>query len=112
MAIKEYPLPDAARVRAASRSTSTTSSGTATTRAAFSAGSIQDRQVEEFASPGGPNTRPYAIVVTSDDIVWYCETGIDDKNVLVRFDPATKAMQTWAIPSGGQTVRNMVIGKT
>ena len=68
-------------------------------------------KVEEFASPGGPNSRPYAIVVTSDDIVWYCETGIDDKNVLVRFDPATKGMHTWAIPSGGQTVRNMVIGK-
>src|SRR6185436_10682723 len=68
-------------------------------------------KVEEFASPGGANSRPYAIVVTSDDIVWYCETGIEDKNVLVRFDPATKKMQTWAIPSGGQTVRNMVIGK-
>src|SRR5206468_2143630 len=66
--------------------------------------------VEEWLSPGGAASRPYAIVVTADGMVWYCETGVDDKNMLVRFDTATKKMQAWAIPSGGQTIRNMVIG--
>ena len=68
-------------------------------------------KVEEFASPGGPTSRPYAIAITADGIVWYCETGITDKNTLVRFDPTTKQVQVWAIPSGGSTVRNMVVGK-
>jgi hypothetical protein len=31
--------------------------------------------------------------------------------VLVRVDPATKAMQTWPVISGGGTVRHMVVGK-
>ena len=63
---------------------------------------------EEFASPGGSESRPYAIAVTPDGIVWYCETGDDAKNMLVRFEPATKAMRAWPIPSGGGTVRHMV----
>jgi virginiamycin B lyase len=67
--------------------------------------------VVEFASPGGAASRPYAIAVTADGVVWYCETGITDKNTLVRFDPATKQMQSWPIPSGGSTVRNMVVGR-
>jgi len=30
-------------------------------------------------------------------------------NTLVRFDPATESFQTWAIPSGGGVVRNMMV---
>jgi virginiamycin B lyase len=31
--------------------------------------------------------------------------------MLVRFDPQTKKMQAWPIPSGGGTVRHMVVGR-
>ena len=67
-------------------------------------------KVEEFKSPGGPESRPYAIDVTADGAVWYVETG-DDKNMLVRFNPDTKKFLTWPIPSGGGTVRNMEIDR-
>src|SRR5438094_733503 len=69
------------------------------------------RKVEEFKSPGGEDSRPYAIDVTSDGAIWYVETGDDAKNVLVRFNPETKKFQTFAIPGGGGTVRNMEIDK-
>jgi len=68
-------------------------------------------KVEEFASPGGPDSKPYAIDVTSDGAIWYVETGDETKNVLVRFNPETKKFLTWPIPSGGGTVRNMEIDK-
>ena len=68
-------------------------------------------KVEEFKSPGGSESRPYAIDVTSDGAVWYVETGDEEKNMLVRFNPETKKFKTWPIPSGGGTVRNMEIDK-
>jgi virginiamycin B lyase len=68
-------------------------------------------KVEEFASPGGRESMPYAIDVTADGAVWYVETGDDAKNVLVRFNPETKKFLTWPVPSGGGTVRNMDIDK-
>jgi virginiamycin B lyase len=68
-------------------------------------------KVEEFQSPGGPESKPYAIDVTADGAVWYVETGDETKNMLVRFNPETKKFQTWAIPGGGGTVRNMEIDK-
>src|SRR6188474_1030985 len=68
-------------------------------------------KVEEFQSPGGAESKPYAIDVTADGAVWYVETGDDAKNVLVRFNPETKKFLTWPIPSGGGTVRNMEIDK-
>jgi len=39
--------------------------------------------------------------------VWYSESGVRP-NTLVRFDPQTQRFQTWAIPSGGGIVRNMM----
>jgi virginiamycin B lyase len=65
-------------------------------------------KVEEWPSPGGRTSRPYGIAITPAGDVWYVETGVADKNVLVRFDPATKQMQTFPIPNGGGTVRHMV----
>jgi len=55
---------------------------------------------------------PYAIDVTADGAIWYVETGDDQKNVLVRFNPETKKFLTWPIPGGGGTVRNMDIDKS
>ena len=60
----------------------------------------------EWASPGGPKSRPYAITIV-DGIVWYCEAGVRP-NTLVRFDPKTEKFQTWIIPAGGGVVRNMM----
>ena len=69
------------------------------------------RTVDEFPSPGGADARPYAITRTSDGAIWYCETGVSSRNVLVRFNPVTKKMRSWPIPSGGGTVRNMDVWK-
>ncbi len=103
--------PEGAR-RAASPSARTTRCGTATTRAA-SSGHLDPKtgKVEEFQSPGGAESKPYAIDVTADGAVWYVETGDEQKNVLVRFNPETKKFLTWPIPGGGGTVRNMDIDK-
>jgi virginiamycin B lyase len=61
----------------------------------------------EFASPGGPRSAPYGIVYLKG-AVWYSESGVRP-NTLVRFDPAAQRFQTWAIPSGGGVVRNMMV---
>jgi virginiamycin B lyase len=63
-------------------------------------------KVEEWTSPGGASSAPYGIAVTPDGKVWYTESGLQP-NTIVRFDPRTKAFQSWPIPSGGGVVRNM-----
>ncbi len=67
-------------------------------------------KAEEWPSPGGANSEPYGIAVTSDGMVWYVETGVKP-NMLVRFDPKTKTFATEKIPSGGGVVRNMAVTK-
>jgi virginiamycin B lyase len=62
--------------------------------------------VKEWASPGGPRSLPYGIAIVNGE-VWYSESGTR-KNTLVRFDPRAEKFQTWAIPSGGGVVRNMM----
>jgi virginiamycin B lyase len=64
-------------------------------------------KVEEWASPGGPDSRPYGIAVTPDGTVWYSEAGTRP-NTIVRFDPKKRSLDTWPIPSGGGVVRHMV----
>ena len=64
-------------------------------------------EVEEWASPGGPNSHPYGIAATSDGTVWYSESGVKP-NTVVAFNPKAKSFQTWPIASGGGVVRNMV----
>jgi virginiamycin B lyase len=68
---------------------------------------IKTGEVKEYASPGGPNSQPYGIVWLKR-AVWYSESGVRP-NTLVRFDPATETFQSWAIPSGGGVVRNMMV---
>lgn len=63
-------------------------------------------RTREWASPGGRESRPYAIANTGP-IIWYSESGVRP-NTLVRFDPATEKFQTWTIPSGGGVVRHMM----
>ena len=55
-------------------------------------------EFQEWDSPSGPASHPYAIAII-DDIIWYNESGMRP-DVLVRFDPATETFQSWAIPSG------------
>ena len=63
-------------------------------------------KTKEWASPGGPHSQPYGIT-TLNGVVWYDE-GNTKPNALVRFDPKTEKFQTFAIPSGGGVVRNMM----
>ena len=60
---------------------------------------------QEWDSPSGPRSHPYALAVV-DDKVWYNESGMRP-DTLVRFDPATESFQSWPIPSGVGIIRNM-----
>src|SRR5678815_3156318 len=61
-------------------------------------------KVTEWQSPSGPKSEPYGISAIND-IIWYSESGTTP-NTVVRFDPRTGAFQSWAIPGGGNIVRN------
>ena len=63
-------------------------------------------KASEYPSPGGPQSQPYGIALAKG-AVWYSESGVRP-NTLVRFDPVSAKFQTWAIPSGGGVVRNMM----
>ena len=58
----------------------------------------------EWQSPSGPKSEPYGISAIND-IIWYSESGTTP-NTVVRFDPKTEKFQSWAIPGGGNIVRN------
>jgi virginiamycin B lyase len=66
-------------------------------------------QVKEWLSPSGPKSQPYGIVFTKG-AVWYSESGAKP-NTIVRFDPAAEKFQSWAIPGGGDIVRNMDVNR-
>ena len=61
--------------------------------------------VSEWPSPSGPKSEPYGIVFTKG-AVWYSESAAKP-NTIVRFDPSSSQFQSWAIPGGGDIVRNM-----
>lgn len=61
-------------------------------------------EYQEWESPSGPDSHPYAISVI-DDVVWYNESGMRP-DALVRFEPESETFQSWAIPSGVGIVRN------
>jgi virginiamycin B lyase len=62
-------------------------------------------KVTEWQSPSGPKSAPYGMVFTKGAL-WYSES-FAKPNTVVRFDPQTHKFQTWAIPGGGDIVRNM-----
>ncbi len=66
-------------------------------------------EVKEWASPSGRESRPYGIVFTKGAL-WYNESGAKP-NTIVRFDPNTEKFQSWAIPGGGDIVRNMDVDR-
>jgi len=61
-------------------------------------------QVTEWQSPSGPKSAPYGISAIND-VIWYSESEATP-NTVVRFDPKTQKFQSWAIPGGGNIVRN------
>ncbi len=108
LAIKEYPLPNAA---SRPRRLALTPDD-AVWYADFSRGYLGRLDLasgahQEWPSPSGPRSQPYGIVFAKGAL-WYNESGAKP-NTIVRFDPKTQAFQSWAIPGGGDIVRNMSV---
>jgi virginiamycin B lyase len=106
MHIREYQLPKDARPRRLA-----ISAGGIIYYTDFASGRLGrlnplDGKTGEWPSPGGRDSKPYAIAITPDDIVWYSESGVTP-NTVVRFDPKTGSFSSRTIPSGGGVVRNM-----
>jgi virginiamycin B lyase len=106
MQFKEYTLPNAAaRPRRLAFSDDNTIWYTDFPRGYLGRLDVKTGEVKEWQSPSGPKSEPYAIVFTKGAL-WYTETGAKP-NTVVRFDPETEKFQSWAIPGGGDIVRNM-----
>lgn len=106
MAIKEYALPNAAaRPRRLALQGDDVIWYTDFPRGMLGRLNVKTGEVKEFPSPSGAKSEPYGIVFTKGAL-WYSESGAKP-NTIVRFDPATEKFQTWAIPGGGDIVRNM-----
>jgi virginiamycin B lyase len=105
MAIREYPLPDAgARPRRIAITSDDIVWYTDNVRGYLGRLDTATGKVTELLSPSGPKSEPYGISVIKD-IIWYSESG-PTPNTVVRFDPKTEKFQSWAIPGGGNIVRN------
>jgi virginiamycin B lyase len=105
MEFREYPLPDAA---SRPRRIAITSDDIVW-YSDFSRGYLgrldpATGKVTEWQSPSGPKSEPYGISAIND-IIWYSESG-STPNTVVRFDPKSAKFQSWAIPGGGNIVRN------
>jgi virginiamycin B lyase len=106
MAIKEYKLPnDGARPRRLAFSDDDTIWYTDFARGMLGRLDLKTGDVKEWQSPSGPKSEPYGIVFTKGGL-WYNESGAKP-NTIVRFDPGSEKFQSWAIPGGGDIVRNM-----
>src|SRR6266851_4092140 len=105
MEIREYPLPDAAsRPRRITITRDDVVWYTDFSRGYLGRLDPATGQVTEWLSPSGPKSEPYGISAI-DDVIWYSESGATP-NTVVRFDPKTAKFQSWAIPGGGNIVRN------
>lgn len=106
MAIKEYSLPDAAaRPRRLALEGDNVVWYADFARGYLGRLDLDTGAHKEWLSPSGPKSEPYGIVLTKGAL-WYNESGAKP-NTVVRFDPQTEKFQTWAIPGGGDIVRNM-----
>lgn len=59
-----------------------------------------------FPTPGGADSSPYGLTITPDGTVWYCETGIQPKNI-VRFNPGSSTFSRTPIPFTTGVVNSM-----
>jgi virginiamycin B lyase len=106
MAIKEYALPnEGARPRRLALQGDDVIWYTDFPRGMLGRLDVKSGAVTEWPSPSGPKSEPYGIVFTKGAL-WYNESGAKP-NTIVRFDPQTEKFQSWAIPGGGDIVRNM-----
>jgi virginiamycin B lyase len=106
LAIKEYTLPNpASRPRRLALSDENTVWYADFSRGYLGRLELKTGEVKEWPSPSGPKSEPYGIVFTKG-AVWYNESAAKP-NTIVRFDPASEKFQSWAIPGGGDIVRNM-----
>jgi virginiamycin B lyase len=105
MAVREYKLPDAAsRPRRVAVSADDRVWYTDYSRGMIGRLDPATGQVKEWPSPSGAKSAPYGISII-DGAVWYSESETTP-NTVVRFDPQTEKFQSWAIPGGGNIVRN------
>lgn len=103
--IREYPLPDpGARPRRIAITSDDVVWYTDFARGYLGRLDPATGKVTEWPSPSGPRSEPYGISAI-DDVIWYSESG-STPNTVVRFDPKTSKFQSWAIPGGGNIVRN------
>jgi virginiamycin B lyase len=107
LAVKEYVLPEGARVRRLSSGKDGYIYYADFARGYLGRFDPKVGKVEEWPSPGGTGSRPYGIAATNDGMIWYSESGVEP-NTLVVFDPKKKTFEKWPIPSGGGVVRHMV----
>ena len=108
MQIKEYPLPDpAARPRRIAIDDQDIIWYTDFARGYLGRLDPATGKVTEWLSPSGPKSEPYGIVFTKGAL-WYNES-FAKPNTIVRFDPKSEKFQSWAIPGGGDIVRNMSV---
>ncbi len=107
MEITEYLIPEGARPRRLAISSDDMICYTDFSRGYLGWLDPNTGKIEEWASPGGPESRPYGITITPDKGVWYSESALKP-NTIVRFNPNTKMFDSRPIPSGGGVVRNMV----
>ena len=66
-------------------------------------------EVKEWPSPSGPKSQPYGMVA-AQGAIWYSKSAAEP-NTVVRFDPKSEKFQSWAIPGGGDIVRNMDVDR-
>jgi virginiamycin B lyase len=111
MEIAEYPLPAGAHPRRLAITKDDVIYYTDYARGYLGRFDTKTGKQEEWASPGGPASKPYGVAIAPDGRVWYSESGVKP-NTLVRFDPSTQAFARQEIPSGGGVVRNMVATPT
>jgi virginiamycin B lyase len=105
MQFREYPLPDAAsRPRRIAITSDDIVWYSDYSRGYLGRLDSATGKVTEWPSPSGPKSEPYGISAIND-IIWYSESG-STPNTVVRFDPKTEKFQSWAIPGGGNIVRN------
>ena len=103
--IREYPLPDpASRPRRIAITGDDVVWYTDFSRGYLGRLDPSTGAVTEWPSPSGPKSEPYGISAI-DDVIWYSESG-SSPNTVVRFDPKSAKFQSWAIPGGGNIVRN------
>lgn len=66
---------------------------------------LGDRSFTEWPSPGGPDSRPYALAIDGKGRLWYAETAT---GAMISFDPEQgKFTATMRLPSINAVVRNM-----